>query len=47
MLAHIMPTGANPDDVNPIQIPNPTPPIKNSEAILKKFLFIQGLVFSL
>ena len=39
LLAHINPTGANPDIVNPLPTPNPTPPNKFSETIIITFFF--------
>ena len=40
LLEHSIPTGANPDTVNPLPTPNPTPPNKISETITNTvFLF--------
>ena len=43
--AHVMPTGANLDIVNPLPTTNPTDPKKNSETILGTFFLIKPLYF--
>ena len=44
-LAHIFPTGANPDTVNPLTNPNPTDPNKISETIINTFFLFKLLYF--
>ena len=39
LLAHIFPTSANPETVNPFRTLNPTLPIKISEKITKTFFY--------
>ena len=47
LLAHIIPTRANPDTVNPLATPNTTEPIRNSETIVNTFFLFKDLNFFL